>query len=391
MVRVRTDHQKMPPKLWIQHKTTEKTFICKVSTEGCQDIDDFLEKIRKTPQLAIHPASHLTLFKSDGTTEADVGDSPSLLFAGNSGSNPLVVTDTLTASSIIAAETAKFPSVNAAETAKFELYAWKASKKPFEVILLSLDKGQIPLAALLRATNFLRLYRIDVDGDVLLVALVAGKDGFSTHRWANGQTFKLRVAASICVDTELSFSELDNEKMNILLVRDDFGIKFDEKVWLFSGDSVQFPVALTETLALFAQFNSLRVQPSRRSIVSLLLHSAISAVPEGETKLCIDEGTPLAIVRNINRYGDKMNVRYFGTVGAFQKFIRYARRCSCYGDKYEKFGCILSCFATSGGPGCCTLIFSAGDETAQRFGWQRWTHSIYSYRRRTLDIQQDDL
>ena len=35
--------------------------------------------------------AHLTLYQPDGKTEIDVGDSPSLLVAGNSRATPLVV------------------------------------------------------------------------------------------------------------------------------------------------------------------------------------------------------------------------------------------------------------------------------------------------------------
>ena len=37
------------------------------------------------------PSSHLSLYKSDGTTEIDVEDSPSLKVDGNSSKNPLIV------------------------------------------------------------------------------------------------------------------------------------------------------------------------------------------------------------------------------------------------------------------------------------------------------------
>ena len=96
--------------------------------------------------------------------------------------------------------------------------------------------------------------------------------------------------------------------MNILVVRDDFGIKFDDTLWLFSGEMIEFPGALLETLA---KYNTLRLEASRRTIVSLFLHYAISTVAKGKEQLCIDEETPLAIVY---RNGDAKNVRYSGPV-----------------------------------------------------------------------------
>jgi len=80
----------MSKKLWVQHITSEKTFIDKVSTEGCEDIADFLKEIKKEFEIS-GPSSHLTLYQPKGTTEIDVGDSPSLLVGGNSRGNPLIV------------------------------------------------------------------------------------------------------------------------------------------------------------------------------------------------------------------------------------------------------------------------------------------------------------
>ena len=56
------------------------------------------------------------------------------------------------------------------------------------------------------------------------------------------------------------------------------------------------------------------MQRARRSIVSLFLHHAISTITEGKNKLCIDEETHLAILRNVDRYGEVQNVKYFGPV-----------------------------------------------------------------------------
>ena len=197
------------------------------------------------------------------------------------------------------------------EKATFQLYSWKAKKRPFKVITLQLDEARIPLKTLLQAENITHLYQIDVDGEI---CLLADEDGFSVQKWTNGQTYKLRVKSSTSVDIEITFSEKDHEKMNILSVRDDFSIKFEKTPWLFSGDSIEVPVALTQTLALFAQFNTLRLEASRRSIVSVFLHFAISTVSEGKSKLCIDEETPLAITRNVDRNGELKTVRYSGPV-----------------------------------------------------------------------------
>jgi hypothetical protein len=117
------------------------------------------------------------------------------------------------------------------------------------------------------------------------------------------------------VDIDVSFSEKDKEKMNIITVRDDFGICFDDTLWTCNVDTpMKYPRALAETIGLFAEFNTLRVEPSRRSIVSLFLHYSISVVSTQTSKLCIDEETPLAIVRQVIRNGESKNIRYHGPV-----------------------------------------------------------------------------
>ena len=80
----------MSRKLWIAYETPAKRFIDKVSIEGCEYVDDFLEEIKKKFEIS-GPASQLTLYKSDGTTEIDVGDSPADYLEANSGHNPLIV------------------------------------------------------------------------------------------------------------------------------------------------------------------------------------------------------------------------------------------------------------------------------------------------------------
>ncbi len=93
-------------KLWVAHKTPSRIFgPTKVSIEGCSDVDDFkgiIENIfltkgamRNNPELSIPQNTPITLYKSDGTTEIDVGDSPSVLVEGNSDGNPLIVRSTL--------------------------------------------------------------------------------------------------------------------------------------------------------------------------------------------------------------------------------------------------------------------------------------------------------
>jgi len=81
----------MTQKLWVENKTTERTYgLTRVSIEGCEYVDDFLKEIKKESQLAIPKDSSITLYRPDGT-EIDVGDSPTSFVVGNSRAVPLVV------------------------------------------------------------------------------------------------------------------------------------------------------------------------------------------------------------------------------------------------------------------------------------------------------------
>ena len=84
----------MSQKLWVQHITTAKTFIDKVSIQGCEDIADFLKEIKKEFEIS-GPSSHLTLYQPDGTTEIRPTDTiKSLGDAGKDADAPLVVKTT---------------------------------------------------------------------------------------------------------------------------------------------------------------------------------------------------------------------------------------------------------------------------------------------------------
>jgi hypothetical protein len=50
-------------KLWVQHQTTVKPLIDLVSTDGCDDIADLLNEIKKEFQFAIPKDSAITLYQ----------------------------------------------------------------------------------------------------------------------------------------------------------------------------------------------------------------------------------------------------------------------------------------------------------------------------------------
>ncbi|KAJ1513379.1 hypothetical protein HMI54_003033 [Coelomomyces lativittatus] len=82
-------------KLWVEHKTTQKILIDFVPISNSNYVSEFIEIIRSRPQLAIPHNSIITLFKYDGTTEIDVGDSPTSLITGNSRTHPLLIKTTM--------------------------------------------------------------------------------------------------------------------------------------------------------------------------------------------------------------------------------------------------------------------------------------------------------
>jgi len=85
----------MSKKLWVEHITATNTFgPTRVSIDGCEYVDDLLEEIKKKFEIP-GPASAMTLYKPDGTTKIDVGDSPADYLKENARGNPLIVRSTL--------------------------------------------------------------------------------------------------------------------------------------------------------------------------------------------------------------------------------------------------------------------------------------------------------
>ena len=76
--------------LWVEYKTDEKTSRSKISTEGCNDVDDFIKKLKNESQLGIPKDSVVTLHGPSGTAISVAGPISSLV-PGNSFTNPLRV------------------------------------------------------------------------------------------------------------------------------------------------------------------------------------------------------------------------------------------------------------------------------------------------------------
>lgn len=202
---------------------------------------------------------------------------------------------------------------NASGLATFQFFTWKA-KNPFQTLKLELVDGRLYLRTLLQENGFAELYWIDSTGGNVLVQ--QHESGFSIHVWEVGKTYKLRVKTSVAVDIDIKFSEKDKDKLNIFNVQEDFKITFDKPAWNIGDldEKLDCPSELVKAIELFAKFNTLRLETSRRTIVSLFIHFATAAIPEGPKMLCVDEGTPLTITQRVNRDGEYKNVRYHGPV-----------------------------------------------------------------------------
>ena len=88
------NRNKMSQKLWVEYRTAGRSFITKVSTDGCEHLDDFLKEIKKefSFTLASYHTCQLALYQADGTSEIKHTDTfKSLQDAGNCGAMPLIV------------------------------------------------------------------------------------------------------------------------------------------------------------------------------------------------------------------------------------------------------------------------------------------------------------
>ena len=74
-------------KLWVKFKTNNAV---KVSTEGCQDVDDFLEACKKelSPLLDSYASAQLSLSTTDGGTPLEPDDD---IPAQNTAKAPLFI------------------------------------------------------------------------------------------------------------------------------------------------------------------------------------------------------------------------------------------------------------------------------------------------------------
>ena len=76
--------------LWVEYKTDREAPISKVSTRGCNDVDDFIKKIKTESQLGIPKDSRITPNRPSGIIIHPT-DSVSALIPGISPKSPLRV------------------------------------------------------------------------------------------------------------------------------------------------------------------------------------------------------------------------------------------------------------------------------------------------------------
>ena len=202
-------------------------------------------------------------------------------------------------------------NLEALQTATFQLFAWKSTKNPYKSVVLNLKNGRIYLRGLLLDEVAIKILKCGTDE-----LLQQDESGFSIQSWESGSIYQLRIKKRTSVDIDISFSEKDKTKINIMSVRDDFGIVFDNQLLTLDNelDNIPFPAALSETIGLYAKFNTLRLESTRRSIASLFLHYSISTVPNLGNKLCIDEESPLSLVKQVSRDGESKIAKYHGPV-----------------------------------------------------------------------------
>jgi hypothetical protein len=104
----------MSQKLWVQYATTAKTFIDKVSIQGCEDIADFLNTLYQRPLLSIPQNTPITLFQVKDGQEIEIRPTDTIKSLGDAGKDadaPLVVKTTAVRKSSRLVTTRKMPLV----------------------------------------------------------------------------------------------------------------------------------------------------------------------------------------------------------------------------------------------------------------------------------------
>jgi hypothetical protein len=152
------------------------------------------------------------------------------------------------------------------------------------------------------------LYWMDGKSNVVLPCDSVGN---TQKSWIPGKSYNLRARRSEHVDYDIGFSD----NMDIFQVDSDFHIVDDSiPLSLEISEYISPPDYLIEILQVFAQYNTMRLEASRRFVVSLFIHLAIKQVPPGKKALCIDEETQLSVTMEVVRDGEVKVARYHGPI-----------------------------------------------------------------------------
>ena len=185
----------------------------------------------------------------------------------------------------------------------------RRSTKPFATYIMPLDSGRkFNLRHLLSTINMHVLIQDSNKEDILIAE---NDDGKSAKAWMPGGEYTFRAKAEDTIARKHEFSS----KMDIFQVYSDFGIVKEESLWLPDIKSIivlpsNYIVSLIE---LYGSYDTMRVERSRRFLVTLLMLHALEIVDSKTGTLCIDEETPLNIVKTvINSDGKAENVQYNG-------------------------------------------------------------------------------
>ncbi|EPZ36071.1 hypothetical protein ROZALSC1DRAFT_26931 [Rozella allomycis CSF55] len=198
--------------------------------------------------------------------------------------------------------------------ANFHFYYWNTKSnatKPYKKITLMLVHGKIYLKSLLEDEEASEIF---LKNGHKQVKLQYDSNGLSVKTWRPDETYHLIVKKPLSVDIQITFSEKNEAKLNVLIVKNDFNLEFHDSEWTMSADyaPVDIPIGLCEALKAMGEFNSLRKEMSRRSVVSVFIHFVLSSIPQGKAKLCVDEEPLFQIVRECMRDDGTKHVQYSG-------------------------------------------------------------------------------
>ncbi|KAI8904055.1 hypothetical protein EDD86DRAFT_213814 [Gorgonomyces haynaldii] len=180
------------------------------------------------------------------------------------------------------------------------------ARKHFHKSTMELLNGKMLMRKFPFDGNVRSLYLLLDQNEILLSS---EPDGYSVRVFEPNQTYRIKVMFEKDHDIDMAFSssELTQELVNL-----DFNIRVPHNPWRVEDDLtlVDVPSGLMWFLGIFNKYNTKRLENSRRLIVSLMLHTALSVVDNH--KLCIDEETNLEVIKETTRESKEVTIKYHG-------------------------------------------------------------------------------